>query len=439
MSVLKHELLERYVAKDSRRKFLAIAASAAGLGAAATAVAQSTGTGTGTTGTTGASSGNDVNVLNYALTLEYLEATFYTQFLGQGTLPTGTTSFTGVVGSVTGNPRAFTTADLMGATGFTGYPAAFGTGLFALLQQIRDHEVAHVVALQGAIRMLGGTPTQPCTYTFPVTSINDFLTTAQALENTGVSAYDGAINMLTSPALIQTGATIATVEARHAGFLNLIAGGGLQSGSFAGTGAGGTGTGGTGSGGTGSTGGTGTGTGVSIPGVSPSPFPSAFDTPLSMAQVIQIASPFLTSCPVPLGSTSVVINATPAASTTAPFSASQVTLDLSKSTSANGQPLTYSFAIPQGLTGVCPATAAMGQCPLTAAILAAPNSSMAIIQFVAGPGYYPLQVTATDSTGKTSTQTILLAYQPSGMNVLPSGTPGITMVTTGSGSTTTGH
>ena len=46
--------------------------------------------------------------------------------------------------------------------------------------------------------------------------------TAQVLENTGVKAYDGAIAHIESAALLTAGATIATVEARHASYLNLI-------------------------------------------------------------------------------------------------------------------------------------------------------------------------------------------------------------------------
>jgi hypothetical protein len=44
------------------------------------------------------------------------------------------------------------------------------------------------------------------------------------LENVGVSAYDGTLAFLTSPQLQTTGATIASVEARHAAYLNLLRG-----------------------------------------------------------------------------------------------------------------------------------------------------------------------------------------------------------------------
>ena len=63
-----------------------------------------------------------------------------------------------------------------------------------------------------------------CTYSFPVVTIFDYIRVAALLENTGVSAYDGAANGITDTALQQVAATIATVEARHAAVLNQLNG-----------------------------------------------------------------------------------------------------------------------------------------------------------------------------------------------------------------------
>jgi len=283
MSDLKHDLFEPYIHPGSRRNFLSAISKVAGAGAIATAgIAQSTGTGTDSARTetdfaaASAKKASDINILNYLLTLEFLEATFYTQFLGQGALPAGATSFSGLVGPVAGNPPSF--ASVSDARVLSGFPAIFSQAVYTLLRQIRDHEVAHVYTLIKTIRSVGGTPAQPCTYTFPMLNADTLLQAFQALENTRVSAYAGVLNLITNPALIQDCAVIASVEARHAAFINLIVGGGLSTGMFTETGAASTGA-------------------PPIPGASPSPFPSAFDTPLSMTAVLPSIAMFLVSCP----------------------------------------------------------------------------------------------------------------------------------------------
>ncbi len=179
----------------------------------------------------------DIDVLNYALTLEYLEATFYTQGLKQ-----------------------FTSGDFangMFATNLGNAQSAFGDSIssdvFGYLLLVRDHEQAHVRALVSTITKLGGKPVGACTYNFKLNSVDDFLTTAAVLENTGVSAYDGAANLIKDRDLRRTAATIATVEGRHAAYLNMITG--------------------------------------------QDPFPAAFDTPKSMAEILAAAAPFIASCP----------------------------------------------------------------------------------------------------------------------------------------------
>lgn len=182
---------------------------------------------------------SDLSVLNYALTLENLEATFYTQVLQHFTssdfnnLQLGLGNTTGQFGQQFGD-----TSD---------------TDLYGMLVQIRDHEQAHVRALTRLITQLGGKPNLPCTYNFGYNTVGDVLKIAMTLENTGVSAYDGAANLISSPTLRQAAATIATVEGRHASYLNLVNGS--------------------------------------------SPFPNAFDPTLTMSQVLTAVAPFIGSCP----------------------------------------------------------------------------------------------------------------------------------------------
>ena len=132
----------------------------------------------------------DIAVLNYALTLEHLEYAFYRDGL-----------------SLFANNNQFP------------------DGVRPRLIQIRDHEKAHVDTLISVIQGLGGTPVAEARYNFGYgNNANQFLQVAQLLENTGVMAYDGAIASIKSGDLQTAGATIATVEARHASYLNSVNG-----------------------------------------------------------------------------------------------------------------------------------------------------------------------------------------------------------------------
>jgi hypothetical protein len=81
-----------------------------------------------------------------------------------------------------------------------------------------------VQTLIKVIKSLGGKPVGDSEYDFGVRSVADFVATAQVLEDTGVTAYDGAIANIHRPGLQTAGATIATVEARHASYLRLLNG-----------------------------------------------------------------------------------------------------------------------------------------------------------------------------------------------------------------------
>jgi len=134
---------------------------------------------------------DDVDVLNYALTLEHLEYAFYRDGVGQFDLGED----------------------------------PFGNALTTYAMAIRDHEGAHVKTLTGAVTNLGGAPVEEATYDFGYGSDPaKFLATARALENTGVMAYNGAIRYLKRADLVTAAASIAAVEARHASYLNLVNG-----------------------------------------------------------------------------------------------------------------------------------------------------------------------------------------------------------------------
>jgi hypothetical protein len=130
---------------------------------------------------------SDIAILNYALTLEYLEAAFYTEAAGSG--------------SITGDQLAFA-------------------------KLVAEHENAHVKALKSTIKALHGKPVAKPTFDFKGTNTDPatFIPTAFVLENTGVHAYLGQAGRLKSKALLAAAASIVTVEARHAAAAAILQG-----------------------------------------------------------------------------------------------------------------------------------------------------------------------------------------------------------------------
>ncbi|GJN93558.1 hypothetical protein Rhopal_006615-T1 [Rhodotorula paludigena] len=139
-----------------------------------------------------ASSGkpSDVEILNYALTLEFLERNFYADVLKKF------------------DANAFKQA---------GYSATVRERFVALAEQ----EASHVNFLVNA---LGEAAVTDCTYVFGLSSPKAVVATARLLENTGVAAYLGAAGDISDPAYLAAAASILTIEARHASYLNEING-----------------------------------------------------------------------------------------------------------------------------------------------------------------------------------------------------------------------
>ncbi len=118
---------------------------------------------------------SDVAILNYALTLEYLESSFYAEALSQGAL--------------TGE-------------------------LLAYAKVVAAHEATHVKTIQG---VLGSQAIAKPTFDFgsSTSSATTFAATALALETTGVAAYLGQGAMVKSQAVLADAVAILAVEARH--------------------------------------------------------------------------------------------------------------------------------------------------------------------------------------------------------------------------------
>jgi hypothetical protein len=130
-----------------------------------------------------ASAASDVDILNFALTLEYLETAFYKQ--------------KGPTVGLTGEAKA-------------------------LVSMFGDQEDQHVMALTSAVKGAGGTPASMPKFDFPVDNQASFLRLAYTLENVGVGAYNGAGPSLHDPAHLAAAGSIVQVEARHAAAIAIL-------------------------------------------------------------------------------------------------------------------------------------------------------------------------------------------------------------------------
>jgi rubrerythrin len=128
------------------------------------------------------SGSSDVDILNFALTLEYLESTFYKE----------------------AKTRAKASGDLK-----------------RLIELVGRDEDEHVGALTETIKKLGGKPVAEPKFDFPYSSTAGFLKLAQTFEDTGVSAYNGAAPQIKSKEVLEAAGSIVQVEARHAAAIRL--------------------------------------------------------------------------------------------------------------------------------------------------------------------------------------------------------------------------
>ncbi|HEX8324644.1 MAG TPA: ferritin-like domain-containing protein [Tepidisphaeraceae bacterium] len=87
---------------------------------------------------------------------------------------------------------------------------------------IRTHENDHVAFLKGALG--SAARPKPTFKNLSTTSFNQFVTLSQAFENVGVGAYLAAAPAIKSKDILAAAASIALIEARHAGFLNVFKG-----------------------------------------------------------------------------------------------------------------------------------------------------------------------------------------------------------------------
>ena len=182
------------VSGDTRLSFLRKGALAGGAALGGGAILSALVPGAAMAATTGAPpvkpfGAGDVGILNFALTLEYLERAFYNEATSKG-----------IVKSKLGRKFLSTTT--------------------------RD-ERAHVAFL---VKGLKSAAIKEPKFNFGAALKNEttFLATAYVLENTGVHAYLGQAGNIKTPAYLVAAASIVTVEARHSGALAMITGKGID-------------------------------------------------------------------------------------------------------------------------------------------------------------------------------------------------------------------
>jgi hypothetical protein len=145
--------------------------SAAGTSSTATSSAASSGSGSG-----------DLGIVNYALTLEYLETQFYAKVIKSG---------------------------------------LFHGKNLSVIKMFGAEEAQHVAALKKVASSLG-TPAAVPVGKFPIHNAAQVTTLAGAVENLGASAYLGQAPLIQSKEILAAALAIHTIEARHAATINLV-------------------------------------------------------------------------------------------------------------------------------------------------------------------------------------------------------------------------
>ena len=178
----------------SRAKFLKMVGGAGAAGAfsiflAACGDDKKTAATTGATTTAAAtasgSASGDIKILNYALTLEYLEDDFYVKVIESG---------------------------------------LFKGAQQDLLKRFGAQEHEHVGALTAAVKKFGGTPATKPQTKFPLESASSVVKLAATVENLGAAAYLGQAGLIKNKEALAAALAIHTVEARHAAVLNTLLG-----------------------------------------------------------------------------------------------------------------------------------------------------------------------------------------------------------------------
>jgi len=144
----------------------------------------------------------DVDILQFALNLEYLEAEFYTVGVSGRTIDAFGVGIDGdgAMGPTTGDTRVIFNNSVPPAQG--------------IMEELAFDERAHVNLLRGALAAAGVKPVAK-----PAINLSGI---ARILEDVGVAAYTGAAPLISSKACLGVAAQILAVEAFHSGNIRLM-------------------------------------------------------------------------------------------------------------------------------------------------------------------------------------------------------------------------
>jgi hypothetical protein len=166
----------------------------------------------------------DVQLLHFALLLERLEATFYTEAVGDEPI-----AEMGTAGSADGARLGEHDVERSAiAQQFANPSIRYST--FQRLKQVREHEQAHVEALEGILAGLqeeGVEAANPnfasnVQFQFPYETVGEFYDLARAIEDTGVGAYNAAAPVIDEEEYLASAAQILAVEGRHASYIRTL-------------------------------------------------------------------------------------------------------------------------------------------------------------------------------------------------------------------------
>jgi hypothetical protein len=200
---MQREIVEQVISPAGRRDFIRKAGAAGAVSMAGTGLAQSAIT--------------DVDIVNFALNLEYLEAEFYSVATSGRTIDQFglATNGSGAAGPTNGGSKV----TLSG-----------GKPLFIdkVAMQIAEDERAHVVLLRNALGSMGIQPIAKPAINLDALGIGfknemEFLALARIFEDLGVTAYAGAAGLIKDKNILGTAARIFGAEAQHAATIRLQA------------------------------------------------------------------------------------------------------------------------------------------------------------------------------------------------------------------------